>query len=108
MSETGKKPVTLRFYALAEDGSTPIPMEFNQWMRWNLHAHRHLFEDVVDGVRISTVFTGLSTVEQRESLLYETMIFGGQHDGEYCRCNTYDEAMQQHREALAIIRDDDD
>jgi hypothetical protein len=51
-------------------------------------------------VRVSTVFTGLdSNWGLGPPLLFETMIFGGEHDGDQWRCSTWEEAEKQHAKA---------
>jgi hypothetical protein len=56
-------------------------------------------------VRISTVFLGLDhQFFGGQPLLFESMIFGGQHDQYTNRCSTWDEAEKMHEEAVALVR----
>lgn len=54
---------------------------------------------------VSTVFLGLDhNWLGGPPLLFETMVFGGEHDG-YCqRCSTWKQAEVQHEEACSMIR----
>lgn len=36
-------------------------------------------------------------------ILFETMIFKGEHDQYQRRCATYEEALQMHRDALDLV-----
>jgi hypothetical protein len=63
-------------------------------------------EDEVDDVMVSTVFVGLDfgiAVHRSDPLLWETMIFGGPHDGWCARAATRSAALDQHIEALELI-----
>lgn len=56
-----------------------------------------------NGVRVSTVFLGLDhSWVPGQPLLFETMIFGGDHDGHQTRCTTWAEAEQMHAEACEL------
>ena len=54
------------------------------------------------GVRVSTVFLGLDHrfVGGGPPLLFETMVFGGKHDGAQWRYSTWDEAIAGHDAAV--------
>ena len=59
-----------------------------------------------EGVRVSTVFLGIdhSFGDGGPPLLFETMIFGGDHD-EYCeRHSTWEEAEAGHAKACRIAK----
>lgn len=98
-----KKPVPLQFFTLADDGQTPVPCDFAEWMAWNLHAHRHLFETEFEDMRLSTVFIGIDSTAKLAPLLFESKIFGGVLDGAFTRCSSYEEAEAQHREGLEYM-----
>jgi hypothetical protein len=62
---------------------------------------------VNEDVDVSTVFIGLNYNFFRPDgppLIFETMIFGGEHDGFQQRCSTWEDAEEQHEEALALVR----
>lgn len=91
----------------------PVPCDdLMQWAQWFEHADRQLDGDYVTlpdsglTVYVSTVFLGIEHDCWRHLLapvLWETMIFNGDLDG-YCRrwCSQA-EALQGHREALALV-----
>lgn len=71
--------------------------------------------DNIGDVRISTVFLffdhslnfgdpGLS----RDPILFESMIFGGEHTDYQRRYHTYDEALQGHNNLVKSIQEDKD
>jgi len=56
-------------------------------------------------VRVSTIFLGMDhsfEVEPHTPILFETMIFGGEHEGDCCRYATWDEAVEGHK--IAILK----
>lgn len=61
---------------------------------------------VTNTVRVSTVFLGLdhNWSGNGPPIVFETMIFGGEHD-EYCdRCATLAQARKMHTKALWLVR----
>ena len=55
-------------------------------------------------VKVSTVFLGLDhSFGVGEPLLFETMIFGGEHDSYQKRYSTWDEAVKGHRKVCNLI-----
>ena len=71
------------------------------WAKWFEKAERHVADDTIDGVRISTVFLGLDhQYGQGPPLLFETMVFGGPNDQDQLRYSSWDEAEKRHAEIL--------
>jgi hypothetical protein len=65
------------------DGQIPIPVgDLVEWAQWFEKADRHVAQDVIEGIRISTVFLGLDHSFGRTPypILFETMVFGGKFD----------------------------
>lgn len=52
---------------------------------------------VADDIRVSTVFLGMNRHN-----LFETMIFGGQHEGYQNRYYTYNDALEGHQRACEL------
>jgi len=77
-----------------------------KWGSWIEKADRHVAKTDVDGVSVSTVFMGLDhSWGSGPPLLFETMIFGGEHDEGYQeRCSTWDEAVAMHATAVKVAR----
>jgi len=78
------------------------------WARWFETAddERRVRSDEIGDVRVSTVFLGLdhNYEEDRPPLLYETMIFGGEHDDYQERYSTRIEAEAGHIRAVALVK----
>ena len=69
-------------YILDENGNPVIENDILKWGKWMETNNRHIAEDVVGDVRVSTVFLGIEhSWGQGFPVLWETMIFGGEHDG---------------------------
>jgi hypothetical protein len=63
--------------------------------------------DAGDGVEVSTVWIGLDQGFWREGppLIFETMIFGGDHDGQQWRYPNEVAALAGHDQAVALARE---
>lgn len=97
-------------YILADDGQTPIPEpDTLRWAQWFESAKRHVADDEVGPLRVSTVFLGLNHDFGLggDPVLWETMIFGapGELDGYQRRYTSYAEALAGHQEAVALARE---
>ena len=66
---------------------------------------RQVADDMVNGVRVSTVFLGLDHNFGREGppILFETMVFGGPLDGEQWRYETWEQAEAGHKEVMELV-----
>ena len=87
-------------------GHTTMPCaDLLKWAKWFETADRKVAADVVNGVRISTVFLGLDhAFGGAKPLLFETMIFGGKHDRYQDLCSTWDEAIAMHAKAVKLVK----
>jgi hypothetical protein len=89
------------------DGRKPVPEpDLFKWAKWFESSDRIVAKNrnLPGDATVSTVFLGLDHrfVKDGPPLLFETMIFGGRHDGLQWRYATYDEAKQGHIKALAL------
>ena len=92
-------------YILAEDGQTPVACDLMTWALWFERSKRIVAQDVIDGVKISTVFLGMDhSFGSGPPLLWETMIFGGEHNEYQERYSTFAEAVAGHALALSMVR----
>lgn len=94
-------------YILDAEGQ-PVPCEDPiAWARW-YEAHddqRRVAVDRIGDIKVSTVFLGLDHNYGRGApILYETMIFGGAHDGYQDRYHTRDQAVAGHAHAIAVVK----
>jgi hypothetical protein len=88
------------------DGKKAVPTDLMTWGRW--------LETVREGrvvartgdrslVQVSTVFLGLDhSFGDGPPMIFETMIFGGEHDQWQERCSTWEEAEAMHTKACQI------
>jgi len=90
-------------YTYTEDGVRG-ETDVEGWSKW-MSKNKHLCDDTVGGVRVSTVFLGVdhSFGIGGPPILFETMIFGGEHGGYQDRCCTYDEAVVMHQKAYDLV-----
>jgi hypothetical protein len=97
------------FYVLDEDGRPLQVEDALVWGQWFQTADRTVANDHVGEARISTVFLGLDHNHDWPAgapILWETMIFGGPHDG-YCeRYSSRIAAIAGHAQAMALVTTD--
>lgn len=97
----------MRFYILDDQG-IPQPTD-------DMHKFGEMFEDSkirrvdyteIGDIRISTVFLGIdhNYTEQGPPILFETMIFGGEHDQYQERYCTKEEAVTGHTTAVEMVK----
>jgi hypothetical protein len=92
-------------YVLGVDGKPLLMEDFLVWARWLETADRTVAVNHVEGVDVSTVFLGLDQnfSGKGDPMLWETMIFGGEHDQEQWRYTSREEALLGHVAALALV-----
>ena len=86
-------------------GHEVVPVEdVLEWGEWFETANRVVAKDEINGARVSTVFLGLDhSFGGNKPLLFETMIFGGEHDDYQERYTTWEEAEAGHKKAVEMI-----
>jgi len=82
------------------------PVEMMEWAR--LHADDNIKRVALEereGISVSTVWLGLNHRLGGDGppLIFETMIFGGDHDQDQWRYATEAEALEGHAEAVASV-----
>lgn len=84
-----------------------VPIEEPNTLEWADKFEEDLIVEktMIGQVRVSTVFLGIDhQFGDGPPLLFETMIFGGELDGEQQRYSTWDEAKAGHDRAVNNIR----
>lgn len=87
------------------DGHEPVLCpDFILWGKWFGTAERILAStELGPDVRVSTVFLGIDhSWGYGPPILWETMIFGGEHDEYQDRYSTWDQAKKGHDEAVKM------
>ena len=94
------------FYVLEGKEVVCVGDDVELWSQRFELDNRQIGDDHIDGVRVSTVFMGVdhNFDPDGEPLLFETMIFGGEHDKERWRYSTFDEAEAGHVRAVDLVK----
>lgn len=76
-----------------------------KWTKWFETAERHVGNDTIGKVRISTVFLGIdhNWGFSQKPLVFETIIFGGKHNDCQERYSTWEEAEKGHKKAVKMV-----
>lgn len=77
------------------------PLSLFEWAKLmeDKEYKRVALTELPNGVRISTVWLGLDhSFGGDKILIFETMVFGGEHDGNMDRYSTLEEAQKGHEE----------
>ena len=93
-------------YWILDDDKKPkrVPT-VEEWGRFFETANRIVKQETIGEVRVSTVFLGIDHQHgDGPPVLFETMIFGGSHDGYQERCSTWQQAEDMHAKACAMLR----
>ena len=88
------------------DGRRPVAVDsVIEWAKWREGTSTRVGEDFIGEARVSTVFLGINhAYGDEQPVLFETMIFGGDHDG-YCRrYHTWEGAEGGHRRLVEKLR----
>lgn len=87
-------------------GHDPIQInELSDWAQWFETADRVVAKTILNNVTISTVFLGLDhSWGTGLPVLFETLVFGGEMDGEMNRYSTWDEAVAGHNRMVNIVK----
>ena len=96
-------------YVMDAAGTVREEPDLLAWALWFEDADRHIGNDTVNGIQISTVFLGLDHGFPRDNeypLVFETMLFGDEIDGEYqWRYRSIAAAREGHAKAVQMVRD---
>lgn len=86
------------------DGHEIKSASLEAWAHWFETADRHVAKTTIsDEVKVSTVFLGLDhSFGSGPPLLFETMIFGGEHDQYTDRYETWGQAAAGHGKAVNL------
>ncbi len=81
------------------EGEKVVPCDdLFEWGQWLEKADRRVCRTEKNGVKISTVFLGLDhSFGAGDIKVFETLVFGGEFDGDMERYSTWDEAEQGHK-----------
>jgi hypothetical protein len=80
-----------------------------KWARKGIDTHKRIGLTVLDGIEVSTIFLGINhSFRYTTPILFETMIFGGEHDRAQWRYTTIEKARRGHRKAVELVRGKDD
>ena len=86
-------------------GKIPVAIKDTlEWGEWFETADRIVKQEHINTVQISTVFLAVDHAYQGNPLLFETMIFGGEHDEYQTRYSTWDQAEEGHQAAVEMVR----
>lgn len=94
-----------RWYIL-DNNNKPVAkpaLEASQWLEDNDHR-RIVKRDEIGDILVSTVFLGLDHAWNSDvPVLWETMIFGGEHNQYQERYTSHEDALEGHKKALTLI-----
>jgi hypothetical protein len=95
----------MKNYYFILDGKIPKPVDgVMEWANWYEKADRTVKKTELHDCKVSTVFLGINhAFAGGAPILFETMIFGGEHDGHCERCSTWEEAEQEHQKAIELV-----
>ena len=94
---------------ILDNNHKPVPADVSlasQWIDDNPNR-RIVKQEYIDDIHVSTVFLGLDHGmpwdKDKTPVLWETMIFGGEHDEYQNRYTSYQDALEGHQKALNLV-----
>lgn len=104
MSANYLQGIEMENYILVDDKPVAEP-DILKWAQWfGEKGSESQMRFTVGDVRVSTCFLGIDHGTDPENpILWETMIFGGEHDGYQERCCTIEEARKMHAVAVEMV-----
>jgi hypothetical protein len=107
--------VAIGQYILDDDGNPRLEPDVLKWAMWYEYSHlspgkdnRILGKDYIGDAHVSTIFLGLDYSHRRNPerpILWETMIFGGEHDQYMQRYDSKDAALAGHAIAVKMVQE---
>lgn len=93
-------------YILDDAGKPVLCEDLAVWAKWFEASDRQVGWDEIGGAKVSTIFLALdlNVPAHGPPLLFETMIFGGEHAEYQKRYATREEAERGHAEAIELVR----
>ena len=94
------------WYKLDENNKPVKAIDVHDYLKWSNDGGitKTVAQDHIDTVFVSTVFLGLDHSWDSEiPVLWETMIFGGEHDQYQDRYTSYEDALEGHKVALNLV-----
>ena len=92
----------LGLYILVNGKPEPTD-DINLW-GIEFEKNRNIKFDEIDGISVSTVFLGMDhSFGSLNPVLFETMVFGGEHDGYTLRYETIEEATIGHKLTIDMV-----
>ena len=90
---------------ILKDKIPVVEPDLHKWCSWREQRDRgRIDKTMVGDVRISTVFPGIDHGYDGRVELFETMIFGGNHD-QYCdRYATWTQSKKGHKRAVLLVK----
>lgn len=91
---------------ILKDGKIIEEPDIRKWGRWFQDNNNSIENTVVEGIKISTVFLGIdhSFEDDTEPILFETMIFGGEHDQYQRRYSDIEQAKIGHQKVIELVK----
>lgn len=88
------------------NGHEPVECkDLIEWGMWLNKSSLKVNDTVIGDVHISTVFLGLDhSFGGDVPILFETMVFGGEHNDYQERYATWDEAERGHERAVELVK----
>jgi hypothetical protein len=94
---------------ILDSAGNPIPCDdILTWAKWFENTENRILQrdELPNGVCVSTVFLGMdhNYCFEGPPILWETMIFGGEHDSYQDRYNSREAALEGHKQALTLAQ----
>lgn len=95
----------MSIYCLDDETHEIRPIELEDLWRTGEQVGKSVAKTKVGDVEVSTVFLSIDhSFGGGRPLVFETMVFGGEHDQWQDRYSTWDEAVKGHENAVKMVK----
>lgn len=94
-------------YYILDENNKPVKSNIEEFLKWRKEnpKKRVVKQEKINNTEVSTIFLGLDhSFMSKIPVLWETMIFGGEHDNYQERYESYEDALIGHQKALDLIK----
>lgn len=101
-----KKLTMSPYYVLGKNNTPEQVPDVETWSKLIEKQNRVVKQEKIGDVFVSTVFLGININKDPNEtpLLFETMIFGGEHDDFQQRYTTWRTALNGHKKAVELVK----
>lgn len=96
----------MKILAILENKKVVPTTDLRKWLKFVQHLENRIVQDdlIKEGVRVSTIFTGMNFGWASLQLWFQTLVIGGKFDQEVRRYEFWEDAIKGHNHVVAKVK----